>query len=140
MKLFGLFATVAFAAKKDELDQRHEDFKTLLIAKGYTRFADRFDRILNKALDAIPMEHTNVDNCVTLWAPHFEDKTAWDPATATKCEYARKVARSYLRWTENNLCLDNINRKGTGVTHGIETKFNNVIDFMWNSKFCDEER
>jgi len=36
--------------------------------------------------------------------------------------------------------MDNINRKGTGVTHGIEIKFNNVIDFMWNSKFCDDER
>ena len=111
----------------------------LLVAEGYSRFADRFDRILNKALVEIPMDHTSVEGCVTRWAPHDEDRTTWDPATATKCQYARKVARSFLRWTENNLCLDNLSRGGTSVTKGIARKFDNVIDFMWNSKYCEDE-
>ena len=52
--------------------------------EGYDRFADRFDRILGKALDAIPMAETSVDGCSNLWAPFSEADDAWDPATGTR--------------------------------------------------------
>ena len=110
----------------------------LLRDAGFTRFADRFDKLLNNALDLIPSEHISVEGCQEVWLAN-EDRTAWDPATATKCQYARKVARSYRRWAENNLCLDTLPRGGTSLTNKLGRKFDIVIDFMWNSKFCVDE-
>ena len=59
-------------------------FFSVLRDEGYTRFADRFDRILGKALNAIPMDETSVDGCNNLWAPFSEADDAWDPATGDK--------------------------------------------------------
>ena len=58
--------------------------------------------------------------------------------SATKCQTARKIARSYLRWAQINICLDELqsaNRKKAV----IERKLENVINFMWAHQLCEDE-
>lgn len=56
--------------------------------------------------------------------------------SATKCEYARKIARSYYRWAQMNVCLDDVsNRQKATITR----KYENVINYMWAHKLCEDE-
>jgi len=78
------------------------------------------------------------EDCMNIWGLPVEDYDSFDPDTATKCQTARKIARSYLRWAQMNICLDELpsaNRKQSV----IERKFENVINFMWAHQLCEDE-
>ncbi|CAG5081962.1 Oidioi.mRNA.OKI2018_I69.PAR.g10003.t1.cds [Oikopleura dioica] len=140
MKIFGFFATVAQANIRDKLDQRHENFLTKVRGEGRNGFANRFDNKIKKAIRSIPEAHMFVKNCETAW-PEDEDAEADAPFnedSATTCQFGRKVARSYLRWVSNNLCLDDV-PNATRKAKTIERKFDNVINLMWKDIYCADE-
>ncbi|CBY36799.1 unnamed protein product [Oikopleura dioica] len=78
------------------------------------------------------------EDCMNVWGLPKEEDDSFDPDTATKCQTARKIARSYLRWAQMNICLDELqsaNRKKAV----IERKLENVINFMWAHQLCEDE-
>ena len=102
------------------------------------RFAERFDGFVQKGVDKIPLQHTGVEGCENVWGIDTEESDDFNPETATACEYARKIGRSYLRWTQKFLCLDSFNRKGVNIKKRVTNRFNRVIEFSRAQDFCNE--
>ena len=103
------------------------------------RFADRFDEYVQKGVGKINLNRIGVEGCANVWGLDFDEEDDFNPETATVCEYARKIGRSYLRYTQKFLCLDEYNRNGFSMKKRITRRFNKVIDFAKSQKICTEE-
>ncbi|CAG5081660.1 Oidioi.mRNA.OKI2018_I69.PAR.g9933.t1.cds [Oikopleura dioica] len=136
MKLFGIVFASVSAVTWEKMDERRAEFTGRLDAEGRTRLSSRYDQFLQNALDAVPEDNLSVDGCQNVWGIDDESDDSFDPATATHCEYGRKLARNYLRLVKKDLCLDGLERGGKSLRNNIEKKFAQVVKFTRARDFC----
>ncbi|CBY18009.1 unnamed protein product [Oikopleura dioica] len=146
MKLFVATFVVASALTEgsaadrqwNDLQDRRAAFGVKLREMDLDRFADRFDEYVEKGVSKINLNRIGVEECANVWGLDFEEEDDFNPETATPCEYARKVGRSYLRYAQKFLCLDGYQRDGA-MKKRITRRFNKVILFAKSQKICTEE-
>merc|ERR1712037_246686 len=105
MKLFvAAFATASALTEVSAADRQWNALQDRRAAFGAKlremdfgdRFADRFDEYVQKGVNKIALNRIGVEGCQNVWGIEFDEEDDFNPETATICEYARKIGRSFF--------------------------------------------